>query len=571
MEKPQMTQLQPLAPRPSVPQKSSVPRECLIKQHSDAEWEVAYPHIERMYMRERRKLRHVMKKMEEEYAFEASVQMYKKRFAKWGFHKNTKRSGAERTLPKVSKQSTKRTSKKSNFPRQSVFRSKSWGIPMTPEPTGPDTLSLIFFTNIRTWSSAFFESARSPCSTTPEYIEQETSFLLPSRPTPNFMYDPEHASYAFQLVAELLNRGQGVLAGRLARKAFLQIEDMIQIEGPPFIWNLLETMYNIVRLGQGILFDMLLGHLIRLAASQYLNNQHPIRRMLNGLWNLSRVDTNNSTGVVSNQPAGAENLLHMLRAVLQQAWLLNANIVIDNFDARFLFIYYRMNWDTPPTELPGDKMRQLDKLFAKLETKVPTSLVALEEVDARVHPGLKYPRTTTEIRTPPPNYDLLSVSTINALRERSVMELADANSRGRVLSGLLKGRITEDRTVFAKPSTSTSSKNSESNGDRDETRCVTVSTVPRLHARIMAFITKILVDVDLRLGGDIPTAIERMRTLITLREYGQNPTDPVVVHDLWELETLLLLEGHEDEAAEVARKGYVRLEEYVEDIPIDLV
>lgn len=44
---------------------------CVAKQHSEAEWAAVYPHIERLYLREGRKLRHVRAIMEEQHQFKA--------------------------------------------------------------------------------------------------------------------------------------------------------------------------------------------------------------------------------------------------------------------------------------------------------------------------------------------------------------------------------------------------------------------------------------------------------------------------------------------------------------------
>lgn len=44
---------------------------CVAKQHTDAEWAAVYPHIERLYLREGRKLRRVRAIMEEQHRFKA--------------------------------------------------------------------------------------------------------------------------------------------------------------------------------------------------------------------------------------------------------------------------------------------------------------------------------------------------------------------------------------------------------------------------------------------------------------------------------------------------------------------
>ena len=48
------------------------PERQLSLTHSDAEWTAAYSEIERLYVRERRKLRHVMQSMEREHNFSAT-------------------------------------------------------------------------------------------------------------------------------------------------------------------------------------------------------------------------------------------------------------------------------------------------------------------------------------------------------------------------------------------------------------------------------------------------------------------------------------------------------------------
>lgn len=48
------------------------PERQLSRTHSEAEWTAAYPEIERLYVRERRKLRHVMQHMEREHNFSAT-------------------------------------------------------------------------------------------------------------------------------------------------------------------------------------------------------------------------------------------------------------------------------------------------------------------------------------------------------------------------------------------------------------------------------------------------------------------------------------------------------------------
>jgi hypothetical protein len=61
-----------LASRPSWPVASIAPKPKLVLTHSDPEWAALYPEMERLYVRERRKLRYVMQYMESEHSFKAT-------------------------------------------------------------------------------------------------------------------------------------------------------------------------------------------------------------------------------------------------------------------------------------------------------------------------------------------------------------------------------------------------------------------------------------------------------------------------------------------------------------------
>ena len=61
-----------LAPRPSRVVASIAPKPQSVLTHSDSEWATLYPEIERLYVREHRKLRYVMQYMESEHDFKAT-------------------------------------------------------------------------------------------------------------------------------------------------------------------------------------------------------------------------------------------------------------------------------------------------------------------------------------------------------------------------------------------------------------------------------------------------------------------------------------------------------------------
>jgi len=61
-----------LIPRPGGVIVSIAPKPQVVMTHSDVEWAALYPDIERLYVRERRKLRYVMQYMESEHSFKAT-------------------------------------------------------------------------------------------------------------------------------------------------------------------------------------------------------------------------------------------------------------------------------------------------------------------------------------------------------------------------------------------------------------------------------------------------------------------------------------------------------------------
>ncbi|KAK3292264.1 uncharacterized protein B0H64DRAFT_225362 [Chaetomium fimeti] len=494
---------------------------CVSKQHTEVEWAAVYPHIERLYLREGRKLRHVRAVMEEKYQFKASPQMYKKRFAKWGFRKNANHS-------RPGKPATELTSP-----------------PGTPAITTVDACTMTLLAGINLWTSTFFQSADfKQCLASDGVWRQGPIYPPPNSGRPAIQYEPERASYALRLVARLLRDGQGVLAGRLARKAFVQVEDMMLIEGPSFIWNLLDIMHAILVMGQGKLFHMLLVHLVGLASTHHACKNHPAALILGSLMQLAR-HWSAETGAAS---------LVALREIVQRGWLLNAGIVLDNFDARLLLLYYRLMWDPTPCALPEGKLRAVDQWFPLLADKVPVVAAALQDanpcMDSSVEPA---GQAESDTYNEPPEYDRIRDSTAAALRARYMADGLNPNMKVRIIQGLVKSRIAEgiDGMTIGK------------------TKVRASSHALRLFAKVLAFSTKVLVEVDVEMGGDIDIAIERLRGVVALREYGQDARNPIVIHDLTLLEALLLKKGSEQEANDLRQEALRRLESYVEDIPVD--
>ena len=194
--------------------------------------------------------------------------MYKKRFAKWGFRKNPRCSqGPVVTL--VTKGSCTR------LPRRQ-YESVGALIPMpaTPQLGHDDSLVLSLLTSVREWSLAFFESVIPSAVNLTTLAEQQWS------------ENAKETSFALKLVSDLLDRGHGAMAGRMLRKVFLLIEDMLTFEAPLLIWNLLEMMYHIVMLGHEQLFHTLLAHLVALV-NKRMSKAHPLSVILHKIRGLA--------------------------------------------------------------------------------------------------------------------------------------------------------------------------------------------------------------------------------------------------------------------------------------------
>ncbi|KAJ4193526.1 hypothetical protein NW755_003519 [Fusarium falciforme] len=521
-----------LAPRPGV-EKPAVGKIDLPIHHSDKEWDAVYVHIERLYVHERRKLRHVMETMETEYNFKATLQMYKKRFTKWGFSKNKPRAGTKKSQSRDPVVTHTQVIKA--VPKSTVQVT----LPACLKLGASDLANLEFLASIQNWGSSFFDSPGDhgyPCPPSPPASPTE---MVSAR-----RYDPESLSFAFRIIVELLKRGKGELAGRLTRKAFLQIEAMLQVEGPLFIWNILEILYYMALYGQTQLFGILLLHLNNLARDRF-EPGHPLMQMLHGLRMLLQ--------------GWHKDSLPPQASVLHQAWSLNANMIFNNFDTRLLILYYRLVWDSDMVRLPQNKLEDADRWFALLENKIPMDYAIAEDMIARIHPDLL--ANDGYGREPPKEYEMLKHTSVSAIQHRSTMPFSETKMKIRILSGMLKSRILERKNTLT-PLSDIEADPEPSMPQQHPPQ------LPRFHARIIAYVMKVLVDIDLEMGFDPTIATDRMRSIVAMREYGQSRIGPQTIHELWRLEDLLRQQGCKEEAAQIRQDTYKRLEEYVDDVPV---
>lgn len=438
-----------------------------------------------------------------------------------------------------------------------------------------DGLKLMFLTSVRTWSAAFFE-----------FLQSGDRFLASQLRSVETL----EISFAFKLVIDLLDRGRGELAGRIARKAFLLIEDMLTLEGPALIWNLLEMMHNMVMLRHAQLFQMLLAHLIALANGR-MPEAHPLSTMLRSLRGLVANLTSTASKSSSPSPQFSSSsrssstgrnramttvdpllLSCALPSLLEQAWIFNAKILFDHFDPGLIQLYCRIFWDSCSLSLPAaivdaavewlSQIEAWQKSSAAAETYLPgRALVSNPIEEHRMLRRLLAPRMDA---SPPQDYEMLRASSIAALRDRGDLILSkgvgfncNTTTLLRILTALVTAKILDGWPAVMECS------NTAGN--------VTIQ-VPRIYAGNVACTIRTLMDLNIESGDSelSPSSdtVERIRAIVALREYAQGETDPQVVLEMWLLEDALVAAGEYGEAQEVGRDVYRRLEKYVQDIPI---
>ncbi|KAL9612769.1 MAG: hypothetical protein Q9167_002654 [Letrouitia subvulpina] len=444
---------------------------------------------------------------------------------------------------------------------------------------GPhDGLKLMFLTSVQTWGVSFFES-----------VQSGDGFLASSKDRQHPV-NQARISLTFKLVIDLLNRGHGELAGRMVRKAFLVLEDLLTLRAPALVWNLLEMMHYMVVLGHTYLFQMLLVHLVALADGR-MSDTHPLSTMLRSLQgfvaSLISVASNHSSpssSISSSSPSSSTTsdgatttvdpylLIRTLPSLLEQAWAVNARMLFDHFDPELIELYCQLFWDSCSTNLPGPVANVAVHLLSQIETLQKPSVAAeayladkylvndpLEE-QKMLHCLLASRRDAS----PPQDYEMLRASSIAALREHGYLIFSngfslhgDTNIILGILATLVTAKILEGLPAVTERSS------------KDKSERV---RVPRVYAGNVACAIKTLMDLRVPTGnGGLKASsdnVERIRTLVALREYAHGETDPQVVREMWMLEDELMAAGESREAHEVGRDAYRRLETYLQEIPV---
>ncbi|KAK2036827.1 hypothetical protein LZ31DRAFT_510564 [Colletotrichum somersetense] len=461
--------------------------------------------------------------MEENHNFKATVQMYKKRFAKWGFHKNVRcglqaRGVNSRLSPDLRPLPT--------APSASVRM-----VPAIFHLSVSDSAQMAFLFSIRAWTASFFErDTNGKANLYP--LSSSLSQLLSVKPQTRDLDNPEQLRFAFKVILALLNRNEGALAGRLARKAFLQAEALVDAEGPLFIWNTLEIFHNIALLGQANLGHTLSHHLTSLAGDRPASGILLRLRALLQAWQWDGV------------PVRLD--------ALERAWAINADLTFSRFDPEYLLLFYQLVWDSDVVKLDSEVTRHSEKWFARIHDRVNRTLYedSVETATEKLWSKHELISDETDLHydsiSRPANFNQLKQEGLAGVSEILSKVPADSPMRVRVLSAFLKSQVLQNDAA---------------------TPVYTGMNIPRFQARIMAYIFRIILDVKVQGRESVCCALDRMKTILALRESGQGRSNSRTVYEMWQLEDLLICAGRVDDATELRAESYRRLAELLTDIP----
>ncbi|KAI0540323.1 hypothetical protein GGR58DRAFT_499327 [Xylaria digitata] len=219
------------------------------KQHTEKEWNAMYPHIVRLYLGEQRILEDVMQIMETRFSFKATR---RKRL-------NPKQAGSglegDHTI--------RRHDVVPIIPRTSAVT-----LPTQLPDVEIDQAAKILLSNMR--QLTFMHKGPDPGGAAAVGL------------APSGILAVTQLYVTFSLGSTLFAKGQGQLAGKAVRKAFLMLEDIIKNAHFGLDWLLLDLLYDFVTRGQEALYATLVAHLSNVA-DIVLPRSHPVNLIANQL------------------------------------------------------------------------------------------------------------------------------------------------------------------------------------------------------------------------------------------------------------------------------------------------
>lgn len=507
--------------------------------------------------------------------------MYKKRLAKWSIHKNTPRSAAGARKLSARGKSDLAHGCRGGMPNRESTPNQATIIFRGPDASQRDRLTFNLLATVQAWSTTFFDSMQ----------QQPTAATQ----------DARNVSHAFDLVGELLKRGQGGLAGRVARRAFLLVEKMLLLDAPALVWNLLEAMHKLVAMNQTQLLKVMLAHSIALINHQRQPTTHPLHIILGALKSLvgssaqSKPQRNHRLQLPLGQAVNiatstfptdhAIDTQREISFLLEQAFIANASVLFDRFDPAYSQLYFNMVWDACSLNLPmsimshwlnsnaGAESERQPPNMSWLDRRAPSKSIFDTEPEDILHQRLLVPRLDA---APPPNFSILRATSIAALRDRGRSILSEPEL---LTSDGKKGRL--PRAVASLLSIQFLGNSSLSNSTTPNPIAMAATrteNVAQIDAAQVACIMRTVMDIDVatmqgaqaKSGGLSPIDIvNQTRVIAALRAYAHGESNPIVIHEIWLLQDALVKAGQHAEAEAVSRDAYRRLDKYLEQIPVN--
>lgn len=185
--------------------------------------------------------------------------MYKKRFAKWGFGKNKRRAARnqDRRTLECSKEAGSGSLCTEYTPstRQEARPSLGGRLPLLQENI------YIILSEIRHWNDHNFSANNWSRAS-------QHKTLLPVRHKQPDRHDSSELYRTFALGSRLFEMGEGALAGRLVRKAFLVLESVLESGEATMMGYMIRTMYHMRDQGQLAVLRLFLRHSQMLSVSR---------------------------------------------------------------------------------------------------------------------------------------------------------------------------------------------------------------------------------------------------------------------------------------------------------------
>lgn len=440
--------------------------------------------------------------------------------------------------------------------------------------THQDNLVLALIFHVRTWNSSFYEHHKG-CTPDNDYLSP------PSAPPCLTAQNARNLVITFELVSDLLKRGHGDLAGRMARKAFLLAESILDTDPPALLWNLLGVIHRMLTSRHLRLLWMLLTHMTGLVEGKYTRS-HPLSVTLRHLGGFVESIMNESmslavppveTSPSSPDSAGTTPDCHVL-GIVEKVWFLNSEMLFDHLDIGLREVYEHMKIDlcpiTPPAVSPDILKRWAMQLKGSRSLEYgpesgPDAASPFEDTPSSVDTleALLLPPAAAEALLPD-QYNVIQRQIGTVLRhvEDSILDgtskfIGHAKLAIVIVAGLMLGqKLQETQSLITVLGKGSPASDEESKHHALKTACI---------IRMILDSQASLAEVGCYIGWD---TVAMNKCIVALYDYANASLDPQALQELLALEDALIEANQMDGARHVGMNRLQRLRQYVAEIPV---